>query len=416
MISSGKFGTAISVQDRTEFGELASNFNTMSVGLKESYEGLQKEISERIEAEEELMVSEERFRNLVETTSEWIWEVNENAIYTYVSPKVRDILGYEPEEILGKSPFDLMPPEEAGRVSGIFGSIAAARKTFKELESVNIHKDGRPVVLETSGVPFFDADGTFCGYRGVDRDITERKKIHETLQRAEQMKIVGEWAAGLVHEIKNPLAGIKGAVELLIEELPLTEKDKTVMNSTVDEIQRIESLLKSLLNYARPPKPEFHTISINDILDKTVALLFRQPSLSPNNMTIEVLKDFDKNLPETKADPLQLQQIFMNLISNAIESMQNSGILSLRTSFDAGANAILIDISDTGKGIDERVINSIFQPFFTTKPRGTGLGLAITKRLVELHGGRIHAENKKDGGALFHISLPVRHKKEAAEA
>jgi len=138
---------------------------------------------ERKQMEEALKDSEERFRNLVETTSDWIWEVDENAVYTYVSPRIRDILGYEPEEILDKTPFDLMPPEESRRVADIFGPIVASRKPFECLENTNLHKDGQPVVLETSGVPIFDDEREFRGYRGIDRDITERKRAEEELEK-----------------------------------------------------------------------------------------------------------------------------------------------------------------------------------------------------------------------------------------
>ncbi|GAG01199.1 unnamed protein product, partial [marine sediment metagenome] len=130
------------------------------------------DLTERKRAEEALRQSEDRFRSLVESTSDWIWEVDENGVYTYVSPRVRDILGYEPEEVIGKTPFDLMPPEEAARVGDAFGELAASREPLVALENTNLHKDGHLVVLETSGVPVFDADGTFRGYRGVDRDIT----------------------------------------------------------------------------------------------------------------------------------------------------------------------------------------------------------------------------------------------------
>jgi len=134
-------------------------------------------------AEEALRASERRFRNLVETTSDWIWEVDESAVYTYVSPRVYAVLGYEPAEIIGKTPFDLMPEQEAKRVAGIFGPIAAAQEAFMDMENTCLHKDGHPVILETNGVPVIDQNGKFCGYRGIDRDITERKRYMEQLER-----------------------------------------------------------------------------------------------------------------------------------------------------------------------------------------------------------------------------------------
>ncbi len=134
--------------------------------------------------EESLRESEKRFRSLVETTSDWIWEVDENAVYTYVSPKIFSILGYEPEEVIGKTPFDLMPLDEARRIADIFNPLTAKHKPFMELENANLHKDGHLVILETSGVPFFDGKGVFRGYRGIDRDITKRKKAQKETKLA----------------------------------------------------------------------------------------------------------------------------------------------------------------------------------------------------------------------------------------
>ena len=130
---------------------------------------------------ETLQDSEERFRTLVETSSDWIWEIDAHNVYTYVSPKVKDLLGYAPEEVIGKTPFDFMPPDEAAKIGRQFAEIAAARRPFERLENVNLHRDGRRVVLETSGVPILDRDGAFMGYRGIDRDITERKRAEEHL-------------------------------------------------------------------------------------------------------------------------------------------------------------------------------------------------------------------------------------------
>ncbi len=228
------------------------------------------------------------------------------------------------------------------------------------------------------------------------------------MQRTEQMVVLGELAAGLAHEIKNPLAGIKISVEVLSKELTIPEEDRAVILKVIDEIKRIELLIKNLLNFAKPSKPQLTVIDMNDLLDKTIAFSLKHPSLSSNTSTkINVSKDFDKNLPEVMADPVQLQQAFLNLLLNAIDSMQDGGTLAVKTSYAAEVNAIQIDISDTGRGIDEKVRDKIFQPFFTTKSKGTGLGLAITKRLIEQHGGDIYVENKPNRGTIFHISLPV---------
>jgi PAS domain S-box-containing protein len=142
-----------------------------------------EDVTEQVQTASALQHSQQRFRSLVETTSDWIWEVDQNAIYTYASPKVKDLLGYEVEEAIGKTLFDLMPADEAQRVGGLFRDIVDSREPFRGLENTNLHKDGRLVVLETSGVPFFDTDGRLCGYRGIDRDITERKKAEDSIKR-----------------------------------------------------------------------------------------------------------------------------------------------------------------------------------------------------------------------------------------
>ncbi len=145
----------------------------------------------RLEATvETLRTSKERFRALAEATSDWLWEVDENAVYTYASPVVRQLLGYAPEEVLGRTPFDLMPPEEARRLAESFAAIVAERTPFSALENTNRHRDGHLIVLETSGVPLFDAAGGFRGYRGVDRDITQRKRVEQAL-RASETRLAG---------------------------------------------------------------------------------------------------------------------------------------------------------------------------------------------------------------------------------
>ncbi len=146
--------------------------------------GVLRDIRERKKAEKALRESEVRFRNLVEATSDWVWEVDRNGVYSYVSPKVSDILGYEDKEVLGKTPFDFMPPEEARRVAKLFGSIVAEERPFAFLENTALHKDGHAVILETNGVPFFDHDGALLGYRGIDRDISERKQVAGLLEES----------------------------------------------------------------------------------------------------------------------------------------------------------------------------------------------------------------------------------------
>ncbi|MBN2098909.1 MAG: PAS domain S-box protein [Dehalococcoidia bacterium] len=153
-------------------------------GSPGGYLALVEDITERKKSEEALRASEERFRGLVETTSDWVWEVDRKGLYTYASPKVSKVLGYDSQELIGKTPFDFMPQREARRVAAIFDSVVARQEPFAFLENVCRHKNGHPVVMETSGVPFFAPDGTLMGYRGIDRDITERKRVGKQLEQS----------------------------------------------------------------------------------------------------------------------------------------------------------------------------------------------------------------------------------------
>ena len=171
------------------------------------------DITRRKQAEEAVRESEARFRNLVETTSDWVWEVDERCVYSYAGPQLKDILGYEPREVLGRTPFDLMPAEEARRVEGLFNDIVSRHAPFHGLENTNRHKDGHLVVLETSGVPFYDAEGRFRGYRGIDRDITERKRAELQREQVEQMR--EDFIRTVGHDLRHPLTIILGQAELL---------------------------------------------------------------------------------------------------------------------------------------------------------------------------------------------------------
>ena len=226
------------------------------------------------------------------------------------------------------------------------------------------------------------------------------------MQRTEQMVVVAQLAAGLAHEIKNPLAGIKVAMHVLSEEASLSEEDRAVLGKVIEEITRLDSLMKNFLNFAKPPKPTLSPLNVNELLHATLAFYTNSDANHPGKSDgIRIEKDF-RPVPPTMADLMQLQQVFLNIVLNAIDAMPKGGTLTIRTSFSEESSRIRVEIADTGKGIGEVSPEKIFEPFFTTKPKGTGLGLAISKQLVEQNGGSIAAANNPGGGATFEILLP----------
>ncbi len=202
------------------------------------------DVTDRKRAEEALRRSEERFRALVESTSDWVWEVDAGGVYTYASPKVKDLLGYEPEEIIGKRPFDLMLPADAERVALQFAAIAESKKPFARLMNVNLHKDGRSVVLETSGVPLLDAEGRLLGFRGIDRDITDRTQAEEALAESEQkFRLLAEQALmGIMILQDDKVKYVNGAMA-------------DIIGSTVEDLSRHG--LVDILEYVHPDDRAF---------------------------------------------------------------------------------------------------------------------------------------------------------------
>lgn len=379
---------------KDELGELAGSFNDMAVSLKKQLVRIEE--------------SEKRYRMLFEKAGDAIFIIDaegENKGRIIEANKaVEEMHGYTIDEILTMKMTDFDAPGATQNSTELMKLILQGEQIKTEIE--HLKKDGTVFPVEISAGLLEIGDHKYV--LAFDRDITDRKRSEDALQRTEQIKVCGEMAVGMAHEIKNPLAGIKVSIEVLLDELNLADSDREVLVKVISEIKRLELLIKALLNFAKPPKPQFSLVDVQGILDTVTSFSLKTPSFSP----IMVLKDYDEHLPRIMADPMQLQQVFMNLILNAVEAMPGGGALTLKTSLEKSSHELQIMISDTGKGIEDEEKGKIFQPFFTTKSKGTGLGLAITKRLIEQHGGSIIAEKNHPTGTTFRISFPLRHSKE----
>lgn len=380
---------------KDEFAEVAESFNEMAGSLKEHL----------IKVEE----NEKRYRTLFERAGDAIFVIDAEGEKKFhimaANPAAANMHGYTVDELLGLKITDLDAPESTGQAPLIAQRILKGEWITEQ--TWHIKKNGTIFPLEVSAGLLELGNHKYI--LAFDRDITERRQAEEALQRTEQMKVVGELAAGLAHEIKNPLSGIKASMEVLSEEASLSEEDRGVLIRVVGEIKRIELLLKGLLNFTRPPKPQFTTVNVNALLDTSLIFSLKNASpLTDASGPITIVKTFDEHIPETMADPMQLQQVFMNILINAADAMRDGGTLTVLTRFELSEDAIEVMISDTGKGMDREQIENIFQPFFTTKPKGTGLGLSISKRLIEQHGGSLRVESDVGKGSTFTITLPVR--------
>ncbi|MCP4634585.1 MAG: PAS domain S-box protein [candidate division Zixibacteria bacterium] len=377
-----------------------------------------------LKSKEAIRQSELRFRDIAENMADWIWEVDENGVFTYCSDNVQKILGYESNEIVGQTPFALMPPEEAKGVVKIFLELSKAQKPVKDLENWNIHKDGRHICLLTNGIPLFDKNRKLSGYRGVNTDITERKraaeekaKLENQLSQNQKMQAIGTLAGGIAHDFNNILSTIFGFTEFAKTAMPDSDRGQGDLDEVLKAANRAKDLVKQILTFSRQVEHERKPIEIYPIIKESIRLL--RASLPT---TIEIRQNLDPNCGAILADPTQIHQVLMNLCTNAYHAMQEQGgILGIdlkAVEVDAEYASthqnlseriyLRLTICDTGKGMDHSTMQRIYEPFFTTKDvgRGTGLGLSIVHGIVTNFGGEITVYSELGKGTTFNVYLP----------
>ena len=336
----------------------------------------------------------------------------------YVNPAFLKLWGYSsPAEVLGKSAEGLWQiGEKAAEVietlrilGGWSGELAALRKDGA-LFNVNV---AASMILDASGSPICMM-ASFVDITESKRAEEEKRNLLGQLVRAEKLAAVGELIAGVAHEINNPLTGIVGLSELLLRENKenLDEDTKKDLKSIFESSERIKKIVRNLLRFARREAPERKDVSVNELLERVLSI--RDYEMKVKN--VELKKNYQLDLPLVMADPSQLEQVFLNLITNAEYAIHDNqgkaGTLTIATSVvpdNAGGKTVVIEFSDTGPGIPSDVLPKIFDPFFTTKPvgKGTGLGLSVSYGIVKEHKGEIYGRNRAEGGAVFTIELPV---------
>lgn len=237
------------------------------------------------------------------------------------------------------------------------------------------------------------------------RDEELQRYTQQTIAEAERLAIIGQLAAGVAHEINNPLTGILLYCDLMLKNFPDDSPYKKNLIRINNEAQRCKAIVRGLLDFAREKKPEIKKASINDLLESTLNLLRTQAIFTDIKTNLEL----DTKLPQINIDPAQIQQVFINIIMNAVEAMEGQGELTVKTAISDDNNFVVISISDTGPGIKPEYVKKIFEPFFTTKEasHGVGLGLSISKRIIDDHKGIIEVHSELTKGATFKIKLPI---------
>ena len=317
---------------------------------------------------------------------------------TYVNDKFCEISKYSRKELLGQDHRLINSgyhPKEF--IRGLWTTIANGRIWRGEIR--NRAKDGTFYWVDTTIVPFLDDRGKPYQYMAIRSDITERKHTEALLREQAALARLGEMAAVVAHEVKNPLAGIRGALQVIGGRMPDTSRDRTIIGDIVQRLDSLNDIVQDLLIFARPREPKLAPVPLAELLEGTAALLKKDPAYAGAQVTV------NGDRPTISADAEQLQIVMLNLLLNAAQAAGAAG--QVRVSVSSRNGVCRVAIADSGPGIPAEMRERIFEPFFTTKHRGTGLGLPTAKRVIERHHGEIDVACPPEGGTIVTVTLPV---------
>jgi PAS domain S-box-containing protein len=368
------------------------------------YQGTLVDVTERRKMEKALRQQEEFQRYLLESFPDLILVVDLDGRYSFVSSRIRDLLGRIPAEIRGKK-VDDAEQEQSAEFVALYHDVSTGSKKFGFCEFGARHRDGSWRTMRANASPLFDAEGKASGVIMSVRDITVERKLEQQIIQSERLAAMGQMIGGFAHELNNPLTSIMGVAELLQEGEPAENRRKQLV-MLQQQARRAADIVQNLMYFSRPPAPGKGPINLSELVQRTLHL--HAYSLRKNNITVDFLPE--ASFPVVNGDSHQLMQIFLNLILNAEQAMREARELgTLRIRLEKSDKALAVVFQDDGPGIAPEVLPNIFDPFYTTKRpgRGTGLGLSICKAILREHGGEIEASSGPGGGAVFKVTLPV---------
>jgi PAS domain S-box-containing protein len=365
------------------------------------YQGTLVDVTERRKLERQVLQQEEFRRRLLESFPDLILVVDLREHYTFVSSRVKDLLGYEPEDLLGKKISEMQ--DHSPELAALYHEVAAGERSFGSAEYSARHRDGSWRTMRASASPFFDADSKLGGVIVSVRDITMERKLEQQVVQSERLAAMGAMIGGVAHELNNPLTSILGVSELL-QDSQTTDAARKQIGILQQQARRAAEIVHNLTYFSSPPTPGKTRVNLGEILERTLNL--HAYSLRKNSITVDFIRE--TGLPYANGDPHQLMQVFLNLILNAeqaIREVRDRGTLRIRLSHNG--ESVSASFQDDGPGIPADTLASIFDPFYTTKRpgRGTGLGLSICKSVMKEHNGTIEAANAPGGGAVFTVTL-----------
>ncbi|WP_267879426.1 hybrid sensor histidine kinase/response regulator [Sneathiella glossodoripedis] len=401
---------------------LKASHETLEQHVAQRTEELRSEIEERRKIEDALRKSEEQFEAFASSASDWFWATDENHIFNHVSDRFEEMTGLSADDFMGKSRMEVLEKYADEEVWREHHDIILNHKPFREFTYAATRNDGSVLYASISGMPIFDNNGEFKGYRGAGRDITHQiiadeqaHQMEEQLRQSQKMEALGQLTGGIAHDFNNILAVILGNVELAREKI---EKDLQLESHLkIVEASAIKgaTLTQRLLAYSRKQSLRPVAVNLNELVSGILTLVDR---LLGETIVIET--EFNDETPPVFADANQLENALMNLCINSRDAMPNGGILRISTGMlDLNTNRELypdlspgcyswLEVTDTGKGMDPQTLAHVFEPFFTTKEvgKGTGLGLSMVYGFAHQSNGTVDIDSKSGDGTRARIVLP----------
>ncbi len=378
----------------TRFKDLLAPFITAYAAAR-LYTAMTRRYERQLERHRHLLA------HILDTSADAIVTLDDKDRISTWNRGAAQIFGYSEEEILGRNAAMLIPEgiDAEQELKQLRNAIEKA-EVLRAYDALRLTRDGKEIHVEVSTTVLRDGKGRYAGRASIVRDVTERDRIRRELTKKESLAVIGEMAAAIAHEIKNPLAGIGGAVQVIGRSFQKDDERMEVIGEIQHQVRRLDEAIRGLLTFARPTAPSFRRIDAAVFTNHILRVLGEEPDLKRHQI--------DVNVPDEVflwADPQLLENILLNLLLNAGQALgERKGTITLAA--EVHGNWVHLSVKDDGPGIPEETYPNIFKPFFTTKHRGTGLGLTIVNKLVEEIGGRMDVKTAKDRGTTFTVILP----------
>ncbi|MEB3101742.1 PAS domain S-box protein [Ferviditalea candida] len=377
-------------------------FGTPVIGENGDVESIvlvSRDVTKRREAQQQLRESEERYRSLFEHNPDMVFSLDPNGNFISVNTSGFRISGYPVEELYQKSFISLVVTKDARRISQYLKRAIQGQP--QNYETAIFHKNRGSIDLSVTNIPI-TVENKIVGIYGIAKDITELKRTEDLLRKSEKLAVVGQLAAGVAHEIRNPLTAIRGFVQILKSKLCEHKEYFTIM---LTELDRIELIISEFLVLAKPQVVKFEQRDLRNILEDIIRLLGTQAIM--NN--VQFLTEIEDEIPSIQCAANHLKQVFINVLKNAIDAMPNGGEILIQAKMK-DSHKLLIRFADQGCGISEERLPRLGEPFYTTKEKGTGLGLMISYKIIEDHAGSMIISSEVNKGTTVDIILPISNK------